>query len=247
MGTVRSLAVRSLAVLSPHLDDAALSVGATVRAAVRAGASARVVTVFAGDPASALPAGPWDRGSGFSTHGAASTRRREEDRAACRTMGAEPVWLPFPDEQYGPRPAHEEIRAALVDAVGGADVVLVPGWPLLHPDHEALAAAALTRPHPWPRVAAYVEQPYALGRGRPTEAALVRAAGRSFGPAAFAAWPTRVDDRWRRRKARRAYRSQQDQLGAYVRGTFRDLERKIARFERRQGAELLWELGEGGS
>lgn len=50
-----------LVVLSPHLDDAVLSLGATIARLSRHGRSVRVVTAFANDPTSRAPAGPWGR------------------------------------------------------------------------------------------------------------------------------------------------------------------------------------------
>lgn len=47
-------------VVSPHLDDAILSLGATVAGLARNGLAISVVTVFAGDTSSAKPCGGWD-------------------------------------------------------------------------------------------------------------------------------------------------------------------------------------------
>ena len=64
-------------VVSPHLDDAALSLGAAIARARRIGAARVVVlTVFAGNPESDLPAGGWDSRAGFATEGEASRARR---------------------------------------------------------------------------------------------------------------------------------------------------------------------------
>ena len=88
-----------VAVLSPHLDDAILSLGAAISGAR---GDVRVVTVFAGDPDSTLAAGEWDSRAGFRTVGEAARARREEDALACADVGARPVWLPFVDDQYPP-------------------------------------------------------------------------------------------------------------------------------------------------
>ena len=84
-------------VVSPHLDDAAISLGAAIAFAARHGA---VLTIFAGDPESEAPAGGWDKRGGFGTEGDAARARREEDSMAFALLGAGVTWLPFGDEQY---------------------------------------------------------------------------------------------------------------------------------------------------
>src|SRR5438067_11728778 len=122
---------RVLAVISPHLDDAALSLGASLAAAARTGVSVVVVTVFAGDPGSTATAGAWDALCGFRTEGEAVRERRSEDERACAILGAQPVWLPFKDESYAP--ADQPTAQALEVAIAGADTLLFPGLPLTHP------------------------------------------------------------------------------------------------------------------
>jgi LmbE family N-acetylglucosaminyl deacetylase len=147
-------------VLSPHLDDAVLSLGAAM-AQARDRAQLEIVTVLAGDPESVRPAGPWDAQAGFQTEGAAATARRAEDRVACRRIGAESRWLPFSDEQY-PRGADDDaVWTALAPMLALADAVLVPGFPLSHGDHLWLTRLVLARAVPAQQVGFYVEQPYA--------------------------------------------------------------------------------------
>ncbi len=86
---------RRLVILSPHLDDAALSLGATIAYASEVGLAVTVLTVLAGDPDSEEPAGTWDTICGFATAGEAARVRRAEDANACEILGAEPMWLPF--------------------------------------------------------------------------------------------------------------------------------------------------------
>jgi LmbE family N-acetylglucosaminyl deacetylase len=149
----------SVAVLSPHLDDAILSLGAAI---AKARSDVAVVTVFAGDPGSALPAGEWDSQSGFRTAGEAARARRAEDALACGDVGARPVWLPFADHQYPPDD-DETVWKALERALEGADTVLVPAFPLQHPDHARLLALVERNGLPGHRLGQYVEQPYAAG------------------------------------------------------------------------------------
>jgi LmbE family N-acetylglucosaminyl deacetylase len=146
-----------VAVLSPHLDDAILSLGAAI---AHSRAEITVVTVFAGDPDSAEPAGQWDTRAGFRTEGDAARARRREDELACRDVGARPVWLSFGDHQY-PRDDDDTVAAAVEEAVAGADTVLVPAFPLLHDDHARLLELVERSGLGGRRLGRYVEQPYA--------------------------------------------------------------------------------------
>jgi LmbE family N-acetylglucosaminyl deacetylase len=147
-------------VVSPHLDDGVFSLGATMAHGRQTGARFDVLTVFGCDPGSREPANGWDTRGGFATEGEAATARREEDRAACRLVSAEPHWLPFRGGGYTPDKDADVIFAAVAERVAGADAVLVPGFPLENDDHAWLAR--LFDEHPLPaRVGRYVEQPYA--------------------------------------------------------------------------------------
>ena len=159
-----------VAVVSPHLDDAVLSLGAAIARATASGADVQVVTVFANDPASDDPASAWDAQCGFASAAEAATARRREDSIACERVGATPVWLPFVDADHGGATTDEELLPALHDALVAADAILLPGSPLAHPDHARVTRLLLADPPPAPRIGLYVEQPYAawrhLGRGR---------------------------------------------------------------------------------
>lgn len=160
-----------IAVLSPHLDDAAFSLGGLIAGAVRAGADVQAVTVFGNDPDSEAPAGPWDRACGFETVGTAAKARRLEDERACSLLGATPVWLSFADDEYGASRDEDEVWAVLAEVLAWADTILVPGFPLYHPDHVWLTEL-VSRKATAVRVGLYVEQPYAawrlIGRGHRT-------------------------------------------------------------------------------
>lgn len=158
-----------LVVLSPHLDDAALSLGATIASLARAGQEVVVLTVLAGDPGSVDPPGVWDRRCGFASAGEAARLRRLEDRAACDVLGATPVWLPYGDEQQRARGGTDgEIWTQLLPHLDPAAAVLVPGHPLTHRDHAWLTRLVVGR-FPADRTLLYAEQPYAaneaIGRG----------------------------------------------------------------------------------
>jgi LmbE family N-acetylglucosaminyl deacetylase len=157
-------------VVSPHLDDGVFSLGATIAANAERGVPVRVLTVFGNDPASDAPARPWDRACGFDTEGEAASARREEDREACKLVGAVPEWLPFPDAEYADERSETAVWESLAPLLSGADCVFVPGFPLAHSDHLWLTRLVLARSAPHQRVGLYVEQPYAawrvIGRGR---------------------------------------------------------------------------------
>lgn len=148
----------SIIVLSPHLDDAVLSVGATIAGHVADGGAATVVTVFAGDPESLQNAGSWDERAGFTTAGAAARFRRAEDAHALERVGASHVWLSNLDGQYRSRRDPGAFGAQLAPHIAGADAVLVPGLPLVHGDHAWATLLALRVGHP--RIIFYAEEPY---------------------------------------------------------------------------------------
>jgi LmbE family N-acetylglucosaminyl deacetylase len=129
-----------LLVVSPHLDDGVIGCGD----ALAGTESAAVVTVFAGIPLTGMPAGYWDKRSGFSSGEEATLKRREEDSAALAVLGAEPIWLDFVDSQYGPRPSAAAITAAVGTALTavGPDAVMVP-MGLGHADHRLVRRATL--------------------------------------------------------------------------------------------------------
>jgi LmbE family N-acetylglucosaminyl deacetylase len=182
-------------VVSPHLDDGVLSLGASMASWARTGAIVELVTVLACDPASAAPAGGWDRRGGFETEGESARARREEDARACELVGARPVWLPYGSVDYDRHGDEDEVREAVLAAVDGADSVIVPGLPLSHPDHLWLAElldGALGRG----RGARYAEQPY-------TRRAAVDPAA-----AGFAHTAVRLRDRVAKWRAIRCYASQ---------------------------------------
>lgn len=159
---------RRLVVLSPHLDDGALSLGATIAWASRAGMRVVVLTVFADDPESERKAGVWDALCGFATAGEAARARRIEDRRACTILGAEPIWLPFGSENYAETRSGDEVWSALEPHLNDAALVLLPGHPLEHADHVWLTQLVTQRADA-SNLGFYVEQPYAnltaIGRG----------------------------------------------------------------------------------
>ena len=150
----------TVSVVSPHLDDAVLSLGASMAGAAGAGSDVRVLNVFAGDPASTSPASDWDAKGGYRSLGEAARARRLEDTEACRRLGVIPTSLAFPDDLYAQEMGDDDLWNAIAPLIEGSDLVLAPGFPLIHQDH--LRLCRLLRAHVRrSRLGYYVEQPYA--------------------------------------------------------------------------------------
>ena len=182
----------------------------------RRGAAVELLTVLACDPASKAPAGGWDARGGFATEGESALARREEDRQACAVLGASPVWLPYGSGDYERHGDETEVRDAVLRALDGRrQLVLVPGFPLTHPDHAWLCGVPPTEvgTRPWPvPLGRYAEQPYTRRAGR------IRSAGagslRRLEPS-----PCGCDDRIAKWRAIRRYASQLPLLA--MRGSLR--------------------------
>lgn len=194
-----------IVVVSPHLDDGVLSVGASIASWSRVGVTVELLTVLACDPDSTAPAGGWDRRGGFATEGESARARRDEDRRACSVLGVTPVWLPYGSVDYDRHGDDDDVCRAVADAVDGADAVVLPGHPLSHPDHAWLAAVLEGRLGA-SRIGRYAEQPYAVRAGDDL-------------PSTFEHARTSVLDRRAKWRAIRCYRSQLPLLG--MRGSLR--------------------------
>lgn len=133
-----------MTVLSPHLDDAVLSLGQHLVAQQYTASPERVVTVFAGRPQSSRFLTGYDQSCGFGSSRQAVETRRDEDSKACWTLGVEFVHLSELDNQY--RKTHDP---RIVDRIAhqchrymtGLEHVYVP-LGIGHPDHRVLAQAA---------------------------------------------------------------------------------------------------------
>ncbi|WP_063568963.1 PIG-L family deacetylase [Achromobacter ruhlandii] len=135
-------ALPRLVILSPHLDDAALSCAGLLRA--RPGSV--VATVYSGLPPDAGMLTDWDRRCGFASAGQAMRTRAGEDDRALEEVRAERMTLDFIDSQYLPcadadMPALTERLLRLVADLR-PDGVLIP-MGLLHHDHVRVSDAAL--------------------------------------------------------------------------------------------------------
>jgi LmbE family N-acetylglucosaminyl deacetylase len=160
-----------LHVISPHLDDAALSCSLLMAAHP----GSYLTTVFADGPASVRPLTPWDRAGRYFTDGAdvMGTRRAEDARAAV-LIQATARHLSYWDRQYRndrygytglpDRDLPEVIAEDLLRQDPAADAWVIP-LGLGHPDHRLAADAALIAVQRWlpfQRVYLYEELPYAV-------------------------------------------------------------------------------------
>ena len=138
-------------IVSPHLDDAVLSVGQ-----VMAGWPAMTVcTVFAGLSSQPSMQTSYDQDCGFTSAARAVARRRAEDKAALHVLNAQAVWLDFPDGQYGDPVEEGAIVEALLDVASRVrPSVLIGPLGLVHPDHHTTRRAyervvAATKSEAW--------------------------------------------------------------------------------------------------
>lgn len=118
-------------IISPHLDDAVLSLGQFIQTD-----HAMVITVFAGAPEKGTLS-DYDRDTGFDDSARAIQYRRQEDQRAMELVGATPVHWNYLDRQYLEPPNRKQMRNDLAQALrnGGAYVPLGIG----HPDHRLVA------------------------------------------------------------------------------------------------------------
>jgi LmbE family N-acetylglucosaminyl deacetylase len=113
--------------LQPHYDDAALSCGGTIALQTSTGQRALIVTVFGDMPSSTADIGGFARQVqrdqwGMGDDPAEVVRqRRQEDTAAADLLGADTLWLDFPEALYRGAPALYETEEALFGAVHARD------------------------------------------------------------------------------------------------------------------------------
>lgn len=164
-GHVDPAELARIVVLSPHFDDAAMGAGQMLLR--HANADRAVITVLGGrPPAYPDPPSEWDALGGFRAGDDVVAIRREEDRAAMEVLGADAVWLEFPDHQYlepAARPTPEIVAPVLEDAIASREptAVFVP-MGLANPDHVMTHDAALLvrERHPEWAWFAYEDQGY---------------------------------------------------------------------------------------
>ena len=167
-----------IAIVSPHLDDAVLSLGALIGREAAAGRRVTVISCFtAGPPLESIP--PEQR-----VFGDYSVRRAEDERALAR-LGAAHRWLDRPERIWRPPPLTRRlhvfrtpprmedfselraIREVIGELIAAGAEVYVPLAVGHHVDHVEVALAALREVlvrGAFDRLRFY-EDPYALGRG----------------------------------------------------------------------------------
>ncbi|MEE1752020.1 PIG-L deacetylase family protein [Streptomyces sp. SP18CS02] len=145
-------------VISPHFDDAALSLAGLLPGLP---GPVDVVTVHGGAPAPGSPVSWWDTQCGFSSAAEAHRARRAEDAAACALLGAAQIVLDHPDGPYRPEGATLDGLEAFLRDLPPDTRVLVP-LGSNQPDHEAVRRLAVRvladrgAPLPW----VYADLPY---------------------------------------------------------------------------------------
>lgn len=124
--------VSSLSVLAvgAHPDDVEIFAGGTLAAYASEGTRITVAVATNGEV------------GGRDAPDAIARRRRAEAQAACELLGAELIWMGFPDEMLFNEPA---VRMAFVEAyrVAEADVVFAHSTADYHPDHRIAGQVAL--------------------------------------------------------------------------------------------------------
>lgn len=220
-------------VISPHLDDAALSCALFLAA----NPGSRVTTIFANGPSSVQPLPPWDRAARCFADGDDVMRtRREEDHKAAALVKATAIHLPYWDRQYrNERYGYQEYEEKpLFDAVAedllrrspdpAVDGLVIP-LGLGHPDHRLAADVGLmlAENQPGP-VFLYEELPYAVELPAEVADRKERLAQRGFVLEADETLEV-LDDRVLKRAVFRCHASQRRQLRWRARKAIRTPER----------------------
>lgn len=126
-------------VLSPHFDDAALSLAGLI---ADLPGPVDIVTVYGGAPPAGASVSWWDSNCGFSSPQEAHRARLAEDAAACALLGARQVVLDHPDGPYAaPGAEPEQLDGYLAGLAPGTEILVPLGSN--QPDHEAVRRRAL--------------------------------------------------------------------------------------------------------
>lgn len=216
--------VRRVLVVSPHLDDAALSVGATLADFAARGADVEVCTLFAGVPCAPLSAvaRAFHSKVDLPQDPSAVGLRIKEDRAAMDKLGARAHHCGFLDAIYRRTPdgdwlcGHDramfddlplgpddllsevcgEVRRVL--AAIGPDLVLTCAAVGDHVDHRLTRAAVLDSGTKVP-ILLWEDLPYAIGRSPPATPPLTPITSREAWERkwrAVACYPTQIRMLW---------------------------------------------------
>ncbi|CAM3626623.1 PIG-L deacetylase family protein [Smaragdicoccus niigatensis] len=125
-------------IVSPHLDDAALSVSHVLQRG-----NATVVTIFAGDPPAGIPLSTWDIRSGARDAIEHMEVRRAEDRNALAVYpNVDVIHWNYVDNQYRTEPLSiPDLTSAIDELAADFDECWFPAGIGRHPDHVAVATA----------------------------------------------------------------------------------------------------------
>lgn len=163
--------------ISPHFDDAAAACGGRIADQVKNGGHVLVVTVFSGSAGKAA--------SRASRRFAAEyPQRRLEDKAAMTALGADYLWLDYPDivfrtghplfryrPSYRPAPADKTLQSFLVSDLRrickttGCSQLMLPMGIGQHMDHQILFQAGTKLLNPGEKIPGlifYEDCPYML-------------------------------------------------------------------------------------
>lgn len=173
--------------LQPHFDDAVLSCGGTMALQQSTSQRPLVVTIFGGAGPAGQAMTPFasqlQREMGFgATADEAIARRRAEDVAACDAVGADTLWLDFPEalyRGYGSREAlfgsvdradlgiEEQIAALLLEIHSRSPqaVLYAPLGIGHHVDHQIVCSAADRLTQQKANVKFYEDFPYVDAAG----------------------------------------------------------------------------------
>ena len=240
-----------IAIVSPHLDDAALSASAEI-----ARGDVTVLTVFTAAPPADWPTSIWDRLTGASNSRQRQLERYDEDADAMRLLGADSIYLDELEDQYRdaePDPdALEESVEQMARTFAAAEEVWIPSAIGGHVDHRIARDAALRAAARAGReeVVLYADFPYVItydwpyaAVGRETDPyldtddwLLCELVDSGLDPASLSLTITKLDDEQRARKSSviAAYRSQAPAL--------RLSRRDLAAFPSRLDFELCWRM-----
>ncbi len=155
-----------IVVVSPHLDDAALSASASIGQH-----DATVLTVFSALPPPDLPVTSWDQLTGATSSQRRQRERIAEDEAAMAALGATGIHLGEREIQY--RDGDPDLATAaglMAQAFSAADAVWLPAAIGGNPDHVLARDAALRAARAAGRtdVVLYADFPYVIAYGWPT-------------------------------------------------------------------------------
>jgi len=119
-------------IIAPRLQDAVLSLGATIANAAREGSNVEIVTVFSS---------------------------QSEDQFACSLLGASAHWLSVDGIQCDATARESYVVDAVQRWTADADVIAIPGVPLVNAGDAWISEILLRRGLDHRRVALYAEQP----------------------------------------------------------------------------------------